>query len=100
MNNLNSDVSTLFIRGECCTISEICGRLWIITLGKESSATKGADDSLPTASATVNDLSRIWFGSASAEAVSVTGNFIADPELIQKIDAIVQIPTPQVDWDF
>ena len=76
------------------------GGNWIITLGKESSATKGADDSLPTASATVNDLSRIWFGSASAEAVSVTGNFIADPELIQKIDAIVQIPTPQVDWDF
>jgi hypothetical protein len=48
----------------------------------------------------VNDLSRIWFGSASAEAVSVTGDFVAEPELIQRIDSIVKLPVPTVDWDF
>jgi len=76
------------------------GGNWIITFGEESSATLGIDNALPTASATVNDLSRIWFGSTSAEAVSVTGNFVADPELIERIDSIVKLPVPIVDWDF
>lgn len=76
------------------------GGNWIITLGEESSAIEGTDVSLPTASGAVNDLSRIWFGSASAEAVSVTGTFVADPELIQRIDSIVKLPVPTVDWDF
>ena len=76
------------------------GGHWVIRLGEESSATKGTDDSLPTASGTVNDLSRIWFGSSTAEAVSVTGNFKADPGLMQAIDEIVRIPSPEVDWDF
>jgi len=76
------------------------GGNWIITLGEESSVIKGADASLQTASATVNDLSRIWFGSASAEAVSVTGNFVAEPKLIQRIDSVVKLPVPIVDWDF
>ena len=73
---------------------------WIICLGEESSATKGCDDSLPTATATVNDLSRLWFGSASAEAVALTGNFQASPELIHQIDSIVRLPEPFIDWDF
>jgi len=76
------------------------GGNWIITFGEESSAIEGTDVSLPTASGAVNDLSRIWFGSASAEAVSVTGTFVADPELIQRIDSIVKLPVPTVDWDF
>jgi hypothetical protein len=76
------------------------GGNWIITLGEESSAIEGTDASLPTASGSVNDLSRIWFGSASAEAVSVTGTFVADPELIQCIDSTIKLPTPIVDWDF
>ncbi|MEE2912717.1 MAG: GNAT family N-acetyltransferase [Planctomycetota bacterium] len=76
------------------------GGNWVICLGPESSAKEGSDDSLPSAFATVNDLSRVWFGSASAESVSLTGNFKADPDLITKIDSIVQLPTPVVDWDF
>lgn len=76
------------------------GGSWSITLGEESSATKGVDSSLPSATATVNDVSRIWFGATSAEAVSVTGNFVADPELIQRIDSLLNIPEPIVDWDF
>ena len=76
------------------------GGNWIITFGEESSAIEGTDVSLPTASGAVNDFSRIWFGSASAEAVSVTGTFVADPELIQRIDSIVKLPVPTVDWDF
>jgi hypothetical protein len=76
------------------------GGNWIISLGEESSAVEGRDDSLPSASAMVNDLSRLWFGSASAEAVAFTGNFTASPELIAQIDAIVQLPLPIADWDF
>lgn len=73
---------------------------WIIRIGENSSATLGSDPALQTASCTVNDLSRIWFGSSTAESVSVTGDFRSDPELIQAIDRVVCIPTPVVDWDF
>jgi hypothetical protein len=73
---------------------------WIVCLGEESSAKEGRDDSLPSASAMVNDLSRLWFGSASAEAVALTGNFKASPELITQIDTIVRLPVPIADWDF
>jgi len=73
---------------------------WMIALGEESSATRGHDDALPSASATVNGLSRIWFGSSSAEVVSTTGQFVADLELIHRIDSIVKLPAPIVDWDF
>ena len=76
------------------------GGNWIVTLGEESSAEQGTDASLPNASSTVNDLSRIWFGSSSAESVSVTGNFKAKPDLIQAIDTVVRIPAPVIDWDF
>jgi predicted acetyltransferase len=76
------------------------GGNWIICLGEESSAKEGCDDSLPTASATVNDLSRLWLGSASAENVALTGNFQAEQDLIARIDAIVQLPLPVADWDF
>ena len=76
------------------------GGSWLIRLGEESSATKGTDSSLPTASCNVNDLSRIWSGSSTAESVALTGNFNADSELIAEIDRIVQLPTPIVDWDF
>ena len=73
---------------------------WIVCLGEESSAKMGCDNSLPTATATVNDLSRLWFGSASAEAVALTGNFNASTELIGQIDTIVRLPVPIADWDF
>jgi hypothetical protein len=73
---------------------------WIIRIGEDSSATLGSDPALQTASCTINDLSRIWFGSSTAESVSVTGDFRSDPDLIQAIDRVVCIPTPVVDWDF
>lgn len=76
------------------------GGNWIVTLGEDSSAKQGTDASLPNASSTVNDFSRIWFGSSSAESVSVTGNFKAEPDLIQAIDTVVRIPAPVIDWDF
>jgi hypothetical protein len=73
---------------------------WIICIGEVSSATMGSDPALQAASCTVNDLSRIWFGASTAESVSVTGNFVGDPKLIESIDNIVRIPAPVVDWDF
>jgi predicted acetyltransferase len=76
------------------------GGNWVIRLGDTSTATRGCDESLETISCSVNDFSRIWFGSSTAEAVSVTGGFKASEKLIQAIDRIVCIPAPIVDWDF
>ncbi len=73
---------------------------WIVKLGKKSSAISGKDASLPTLSCSINDLSRLWIGAASAEALSVVGDLVASPELISKIDTVVQIPMPFDDWDF
>ena len=84
---------------EDCAWKGVAGD-WIVTLGESSSAVKRKDDSLPRLSCSINDLSRLWIGVASAEALATVGNLKATPELISKIDATVQLPIPFDDWDF
>lgn len=73
---------------------------WVVTLGESSSAAEGKDDSLPKLSCSVNDLSRLWIGAASAQALATVGNLKATPELISNIDSVVKLPAPFGDWDF
>jgi hypothetical protein len=73
---------------------------WVVTLGESSSAAEGKDDSLPKLSCSVNDLSRLWIGAASAQALATVGNLRATPELISNIDSVVKLPAPFGDWDF
>jgi len=71
-----------------------------VQLGEESNARRGADDSLPTLLCSVNDLSRLWIGASTAEALTTVGDLQADKELISRIDSIFSIPAPTLDWDF
>jgi hypothetical protein len=82
-----------------CSWKGVAGE-WIVQLGEESNARRGADDSLPTLLCSVNDLSRLWIGASTAEALTTVGDLQADKELISRIDSIFSIPAPTLDWDF
>lgn len=73
---------------------------WVVTLGKNSSAVRGTNDSIPKLACTINDFSRLWIGAASAESLVTVGDLKTDNELISKIDSLVQLPPPTIDWDF
>jgi predicted acetyltransferase len=73
---------------------------WTVQLGEKSSANLGTDESLPTLTCSINDLSRLWIGASTAEALATVGDLSADNKLIASIDSILNIPAPTVDWDF
>ena len=66
------------------------GDHWIIRLGESSTATKGRDESLPDASATMGGLSRLWIGAASADTLTMTDQFKAPADLVKNIDTVIQ----------
>ena len=76
------------------------GGVWNLTLGKESSATRGSNNSLPSATASINGLTRLWLGALPASALRAVGQFDAEDELVAQLDSLIQLPTPVIDWDF
>jgi hypothetical protein len=71
-----------------------------VELGETSSATRGTSNSLPTLKSSVNDFTRFWMGSSSAAALEALHSFEAPAELIEALDAAVQVPQPYPDWDY
>ena len=84
---------------ETCAWESTAGS-YVVQLGETSSACRGVDESLPVVSCSVNDLSRLWIGSASAESLSTVGTLRTSPDLLTRIDNLVTLPSPTVDWDF
>jgi predicted acetyltransferase len=84
---------------ETCEWKSTAGS-YIVHLGESSTVSIGRDESLPVVSCSVNDLSRLWIGSASAESLTTVGTLRASPELITHIDGVVNLPSPTIDWDF
>ena len=84
---------------ESCAWETTAGS-YVVQLGNTSCATKGLDDSLPVVSCSVNDLSRLWIGSASAASLTTVGSLVADPEVIERIDSLIQLPSAHIGWDF
>jgi hypothetical protein len=77
-----------------------CGGTYTVSLGKKSSIKKGASKGLDTLTASINDFSRYWLGVQSAEALNVTGMFVAPQQLLEKLDAANTLPPPEPDWDY
>ncbi len=77
-----------------------CGGSYIVELGENSGATAGSGKGLPALRASVNDFTRFWMGSSSAEALEALHSFEAPPDLIEALDAAVQVPRPYPDWDY
>jgi predicted acetyltransferase len=73
---------------------------YVVTLGEVSHARPGQSSSLPTMRATVNAFSRLWFGTASALALSVSGGLDAPTELLTDLSRVLCMPKPSLDWIF
>ena len=73
---------------------------YVVTLGPSSGAEPGSDAALPTMTATVNAITRLWLGVRPAAGLAVTGGLSAPPELLAQLDRLLHLPTPRVDWGF
>ena len=73
---------------------------YVITLGKECSATKGTNNALPTMVAGIGAFTRLWLGVQPASTLTVTDDLVAPPELLDELDRFLLLPTPNPDWDF
>ena len=76
------------------------GGKYVITLGENSKAEKGMDNSLPTMKASIGAFSRLWLGIRNATSLSVTDDLKATPKLLKKLDSCLRFPKPGYDWDF
>ncbi len=73
---------------------------YVIEFGSESSATSGAQKSLPTLKTTVNAFTRLWFGVRPASSLAITDQLSGDAELITALDNSLRLPRPHLGWDF
>lgn len=76
------------------------GGTYTVELGRASRVTLGSDADLSTLTASVNAFSRLFFGVASASALTVTDSFRAPAELLGRLDEVFRLPAPQFGWDF
>jgi hypothetical protein len=74
---------------------------YVVTLGSESHAerTDGASG-LPTLTTSVNSFSRLWAGVLRAGGLAYTCRDLDAPrELLERLDHVLAVPAPQLDWD-
>ncbi len=75
------------------------GGSWVVTLGATSTAEPGDARDLPRLTATVGAFSRLLYGVATAQALSVTDDLRGDPALLAALDRALRLPAPNIDWD-
>ncbi|MCD4777137.1 MAG: GNAT family N-acetyltransferase [Candidatus Aegiribacteria sp.] len=73
---------------------------YIVTLGPESHGEKGHDRSLPVLEASVGAFSRMWIGARPATGLCVTDDLEGPEKLIRKLDRILRLPSPRIDWEY
>ena len=73
---------------------------YVITIGRESSAERASDDSLPHMTATVNAFSRLWLGVLPASGLAIVEELEAPESLLESLDDLLRLPAPRCDWDF
>jgi hypothetical protein len=76
------------------------GGSYIVTLGPESRAERGHDHSLTVMEASVGAFSRMWMGVRPASGLRVTDDLCAPEELVRKLDRLLRLPVPRVDWEY
>jgi len=76
------------------------GGEYMVTLGPESSAVRGAAPSLPTLRASIGAFTRIWLGVRPATSLSWTDDLSGTPDLLAALDRVLNVPAPSPDWDF
>jgi hypothetical protein len=73
---------------------------YVVILGLSSSIETGIDKTLPTLVATIGAFTRMWFGVRPATSLAITDQLSAPQELLEKLDWILRLPEPKLDWDF
>jgi GNAT superfamily N-acetyltransferase len=73
---------------------------YVVTLGPDSSAAPGVDDSLPTLTASVGAFTRLWLGVRPPTGLAITDELVGPESLLQALDAVLCLPVPHPDWDF
>lgn len=73
---------------------------YVVTLGPSSTAKVGRDASLPTLFASVGAFTRLWMGVRPATGLSATDELSGQAELLKKLDRVLCLPQPKVDWEF
>lgn len=76
------------------------GGSYVVTIGEESSAEPGTDDTLPVLSASINAFSRMWFGVRAASVLAVTDDLSGPAELLGDLDRALALPEPHPDMFF
>lgn len=77
-----------------------CAGDFLVTVGPESQIEPGTVESLPTLTATIGALTRLWLGVLPAASLVAGGGLSGPPELIDGLDRALRLPRPQPDWDF
>jgi hypothetical protein len=73
---------------------------YAVTLGRQSSATRGRAPMLPALRASVGAFTRMWLGVRSATGLSWTDELAGPPDLLADLDRVLSLPVPSSDWDF
>jgi len=73
---------------------------YVVRLGPSSGIETGIDKTLPTLVATIGAFTRMWLGVRPATSLAITDQLSAPQELLEKLDWILRLPEPKLDWDF
>ncbi len=76
------------------------GGEYVVTLGAESSAVRGAKAGLPVLDASVNAFTRMWLGVRPATTLAVTDDIKGEGALLARLDEAFMLPAPHLGWFF
>ena len=76
------------------------GGSYVVTLGPTSAADPGIDGELDTLRASVGAFTRMWLGISPATGLSATDELEGPSKLLDRLDRVLRLPAPHVDWDF
>ncbi len=73
---------------------------YVVTVGEESKAKRGARKTLPTLAASVNAFTRLWLGVLPATTLAATDELAGDAKLLARLDEAFLLPAPHMQWFF
>jgi len=90
-----------WLEGNRAFVAELNGSAeCAVTVGEEPRAEPGTHGSLPTLTASVNALSRLWLGVRPASGLAITDDLAGPPALLAELDTAFRLPPPKLDWEF
>jgi predicted acetyltransferase len=73
---------------------------YTLTVSSPSTVVPGATDGLPTLTASINALSRLWLGVGSASRLARTDSLDGPVDLLAALDRAIRLPSPKAGWDY